>query len=82
LIPDQVRDRTELYKTATTDQNGRFTLRGVPPGGYRIYGWEVIEANAWFDRDVLAQYENQGKPIRILEAAKENVELRMISAPK
>ena len=82
LIPDQGRDRTELYKTATTDQNGRFTLRGITPGGYRAYAWEVIEANAWYDREVLSQYEAQGKPIRIQEASKETVELKIIPAPK
>ena len=41
LIPDQDRDRPELYKTATTDQNGRFTLRGIAPGGYRAYAWKL-----------------------------------------
>jgi len=82
LIPDLGRDRSELYKTATTDQNGRFTLRGIAPGGYRAYAWEAIEANAWYDREVLSQYELQGKPIRIQESSKETVDLKIIPAPK
>jgi len=82
LIPDLDRDRPELYKTATTDQNGHFTMRGITPGGYRAYAWEAIEANAWYDREVLAQYEAQGKPIRILESSKEPADLKLIPAPK
>jgi hypothetical protein len=82
LIPDQGRDRPELYRTATTDQNGRFTLRGLTPGGYRAYAWEAIEANAWYDREVLSQYEALAKPIRIQESSKESVDLKIIPAPK
>lgn len=57
-------------------------MRGITPGGYRAYAWEAIEANAWYDREVLAQYEAQGKPIRILESSKEPADLKLIPAPK
>ena len=82
LIPDQRTDRSDLYKVATTDQNGRFTFRGLAPGGYRLYAWESIEANAWYDGDVLSQYQALGRPVRIQESAKEAVDLKIIPAPK
>ena len=82
LIPDQGRDRPELYKTASTDQNGRFTLRGLAPGGYRLYAWEVIEANSWYDRDVLSEHESRSTPVRVKESTTETVELKIIPAPK
>jgi protocatechuate 3,4-dioxygenase beta subunit/5-hydroxyisourate hydrolase-like protein (transthyretin family) len=78
LIPDQGRDRTELFKSATTDANGHYSIRGVYPGGYRLYSWEALESNAYFDRDVLAQYESQGKPVRVQEGSKENGDLKLI----
>jgi len=78
LIPDQGRDRPELYKSAATDASGHFTLRGVYPGGYKLYSWEAIEANAYFDRDVLSQFESQGRPVRIQEGSKENIDLKLI----
>jgi hypothetical protein len=31
LIPDEHRDRSDLFRYATTDQSGKFSLRGVPP---------------------------------------------------
>ena len=43
LIPDQGRDRPELFKSAQTDASGHFSLRGVYPGGYKIYFWEAID---------------------------------------
>ena len=78
LIPDPGRDRTELFRSATTEANGHFTIRGVYPGGYRLYSWEALESNANFDRDVLSQYESQGIPVRIQEGSKENVNLKLI----
>ncbi|HET9220525.1 MAG TPA: carboxypeptidase-like regulatory domain-containing protein, partial [Terriglobia bacterium] len=82
LVPDQGRDRPELYKTASTDQNGRFIFRGLAPGGYRLYAWEVIEANSWYDRDVLAEHESRSTPVRVKESTTETVELKVIPAPK
>ena len=80
LIPDQDRGRTELIKTAVTDQNGKFTFRGVSPGTYKIYSWEGLEANAFFDPEVLRQYEQQGKAVRVAEGAKLTSEVKMIPA--
>jgi hypothetical protein len=82
LIPDQNRDRPELYKTAITDANGHFTFRGIPPGGYKVFSWEAIEPNAWYDRELLSRYEQQARPIRIQEGSKETIDLKIISAPK
>ena len=82
LIPDQDRDRYGLYKTVTTDQDGRFTLRGIAPGSYKVFSWEVLQPNAYFDREVLAQYESLGKPVRIQESSKETIDLKLIPTPK
>jgi 5-hydroxyisourate hydrolase-like protein (transthyretin family) len=82
LIPDQLRDRADLYKTAQTDQSGHFVIRGIPPGGYKLFAWEALESNSYYDREVLSVYEAQGKPVRLQESSKETVDLRIISAPK
>ena len=31
LVPEQSQ-RTDLFKTATTDQNGQFVMQGIAPG--------------------------------------------------
>jgi len=78
LIPDQNRDRIDLIKTAVTDQSGKFTLRGVAPGNYKIFAWESLEPNAYFDPQILAQYENQGKAVRVTEGGKITADVKMI----
>jgi carboxypeptidase family protein len=79
LIPDR-RDRRDLFKTVTSDQNGRFTLRGVAPADYRLFAWEDLEPFAYNDPEILRRYEQQGSPIKISESAKSAVEVTMIPA--
>jgi hypothetical protein len=77
LIPAQ-RDRTELYKTSTTDQSGHFSIRGIPPGEYKIFAWENLEQFAYFDSDLMQRFEAHGKPLRINEADKQTIEVQVI----
>jgi hypothetical protein len=80
LVPERLRNRQDLYKTATTNQDGRFNMRGVAPGDYRLFAWEDLESFAYFDPDVLKQYESQGKPVRVEESSRLAVETRLIPA--
>jgi hypothetical protein len=81
LIPE-VRGRTDLYKTATTDQTGRFTMRGVTPGDYKLFAWEAMENFGYFDPDVLRRSEALGKAVRVAESSKLVVETKMIPAER
>ena len=80
LIPDQLRDRRDLYKSAVTGTDGRFTIRGITPGDYRLFAWEDIEPYSYFDPEVLKSYERLGKRVRIRESSKESVEMTIIPA--
>jgi len=78
LIPDRQRDRIDLYKTSMSDANGLFSLRSIAPGDYHLFAWEALDPYAFFDPDVLKQFESKGKPVHIAESAKENVDVQMI----
>ena len=41
LIPKDDRYRIELFKEATTDAGGHFKLRGITPGDYELFAWEM-----------------------------------------
>ena len=82
LIPENLRYRTELYKTVDTDESGRFAFRGVAPGDYRVFSWEELEPNAWFDPELLSKYEQQGKLVHVTEASQETVDIKLIPASK
>ncbi len=45
--------------TVTTDQNGHYELRGLPPGKYKIYSWQDLEEGSWEDPDVLKEYRRR-----------------------
>lgn len=79
LIPEG-RGRTDLYKTATTDQTGRFTMRGITPGDYKLFAWEALENYGYFDPEVMRRSETLGKAVRVAESSKLVVETKIIPA--
>jgi hypothetical protein len=43
LVPDEPnRARSRLYRQASTDQYGRSLIKGVAPGGDKLFAWEDI----------------------------------------
>ena len=78
LVPDNNRDRLDLYKTATTDQAGRFTITSIPPADFKMFAWETLDGNQYFDPDFLRRSESAGKPIRVTESSKQSVTLQII----
>jgi hypothetical protein len=81
LIPEATRrDNAHVYKIVIADQGGHFTIRGIPPGDYRLFAWEQVERGAYQDTTFLRRYEGRGEPIRMQEGARLNVQLRVIPA--
>ena len=79
LVPDPARRlRSDLFRTATADADGRIRMEGVPPGDYTLFAWEEVEEGAWQDPNFLSIYQPLGRAIRIGENGRENVELRLI----
>ncbi len=66
LVPEtSLRDRTDLFKTATTDQYGRFNIRGITPGHYKLFAFEDAPFGAYFDSEFLRPYEDQAKQVTV-----------------
>jgi hypothetical protein len=81
LVPDAAhRQRSDLYRTISTDALGHFHLEGVAPGDYKAFAWEDVETGAWQDPDFIRLYEERGKPIRVSENGQVSIELRLIPA--
>jgi hypothetical protein len=78
LIPDRQRDRIDLFKTTSSDDKGLFTIRGIAPGDYHVFAWEAMDPYAYFDPELLKQYEQKGKSVHVAEASKEVIDVRMI----
>ena len=78
LVPDAHRDRFELFRAVTTGPDGRFTIRGVSPGDYKLYAWESIESFGYYDPELLKRDEAKGQRIKIQESDKTTVTVKMI----
>ena len=77
LVPDE-RRRLDLYRTAITDKAGRFAFAEIPPGSYRVFCWEAIEPNGYYDPDVLSRYETRGRPIILSASSNDTIEVTII----
>jgi hypothetical protein len=78
-IPDPAfRKRSDRFFSAGADQQGRFQMKGMPPGDYKLFAWEDIEPDAWFDPDVLRPIESRGEPVKIEAKGSALVKLQLI----
>jgi hypothetical protein len=81
LVPDEARrSQLRLYKDVTTDQYGRFTIKGIAPGGYKLFAWEEIEDGAYQNPDFLKTFEALGEPRTMREGSHESAQLKLIPA--
>jgi hypothetical protein len=81
LVPRSAsRAKGRLNKSVTTDQNGHFDIRGIPPGEYKLFSWDDVEQDAWEDPDFLKEFEEKGKRVEFKEGDQRTVELNTIPA--
>ena len=81
LVPaPRMRWRHDLFRTATTDNTGRFSLPGVPPGDYTLFSWEALESFAYFDEDVLSRFAAAGTSIKVTESTTATAQIAIIPA--
>jgi hypothetical protein len=78
LVPSDRRMRIDLFRTAITDQAGRYAFKGVTPGDYKLFAWEDIEPFGYFDPAFLEKYETAGTPIHVEQNQSVSTNLRII----
>jgi len=79
LIPN-ARNRLDLYKTASSDQNGKFTFSNVAPGDYKLFAWESVPSGAYQDAGYLRPFEDKGRAVTIGKSASIPVQVNIIPA--
>jgi protocatechuate 3,4-dioxygenase beta subunit len=82
LIPEgSRRDQPDAYVIASTDQNGRYTAKGIVPGDYRAYAFDQLEAGAYQDREFMKAWEGRGEKVTLQENGHETLQLKAITVP-
>jgi hypothetical protein len=79
LVPDTEarRRRPDLFQRASADDAGRFVLRGIPPGDYRLFAWDNVEPGAWLDSGFLRDQEQKGEPLSVGEHGRYTPQLKL-----
>jgi hypothetical protein len=77
LVPS-ARKRTELYRTASTDQYGRCAFANVIPGDYKIFAWEDIPQGAYMDAAYISRFEDRGLVARVEKNGLVSTQIRVI----
>lgn len=83
LIPEpRFRDDSSKFYDIRTDQYGRFILKGITPGDYKLFSWASVETGDWQDADFLKPYEDKGVSVHVEEGDRKSVDLTLIEPPR
>ena len=66
-------------RTARTDASGRFTLRNLAPGEYRVIAWESIDRGVIENPAFRASFESQATVVTLQEGSTENTDLKVVT---
>jgi hypothetical protein len=81
LLPNPMKEnRSDLYRIATADQNGQFTLQAIPPGEYKLFAWEDADPGSYMDPEFLKKHESKSHKITVKANGQEQVSIQQISA--
>jgi hypothetical protein len=72
----QLRDWADLVRTANAGADGRFELRDLAPGEYRVFAWEDVEPGAVLDAEFRRRFETGAVAVRIGAGAKVTIRVR------
>jgi hypothetical protein len=68
----------QAQKSSSIPKKGRFELRGIAPGDYKLFSWEEVEPGAWEDPEFLRDFETKGEKISLQEGEQKTIDLTAI----
>jgi hypothetical protein len=82
LVPDVPQPGpADLYRRTSTDSKGKFTVRGVAPGSYRLVAVESVNLDTEINEpSFLRSITNRGQNLTVEENGKYAISLKLESA--
>ena len=78
LLPDPLPETIPFSMDIEADASGAFHVRGIPPGNYKIYVWDGVEREQYFDRDRLRQSHAMATSVHVDKGASTTVTVPII----
>jgi hypothetical protein len=79
VVPDaNRRNSPDQYRATESEADGHFTLRGIPPGDYKLFAWQNIEPNAYLNDVYMTGFEPLGVPMTIAPGSVGNISVGLI----
>ncbi|HJZ97888.1 MAG TPA: carboxypeptidase-like regulatory domain-containing protein [Candidatus Solibacter sp.] len=76
LVPTNGSQWAHRYES--TEQNGTFHLRGIPPGRYKLWAWDEVNRLAvMYDPDFLTPFQGDAIEIELRASEKKSQDLRL-----
>jgi hypothetical protein len=73
------RSEHDLYKTTTSNKEGRFKIVGLAPGDYKLFALEGAEPGEYLDPDFMARFEDYGESLNVEENSSNIVNLKVLT---
>jgi len=78
LIPEAQGNRMDLYRVTSTDEKGRFSIRGAAPGTYRLFAWDVLDGYAYLDSKLVGRFLDNCMVVDVTESSTTDATLKVI----
>jgi hypothetical protein len=80
LVPSQtgLQGNSTFYRTASSDQYGRFVIQGVRPGDYQVMAWTRVQENAWMNPGFRQPFQTLAESVAVEKGDRETLDLRVI----
>jgi hypothetical protein len=74
---EQYRKIPTRFGVSTSDQNGRFTIRGLTPGSYSVFAWQDIGNDLYYDADFVKSQESNATPLKVEEGSRQKMDVKL-----
>jgi hypothetical protein len=80
IPPEARRENRVLYRTATSDAAGKFSVKGIAPGSYKIFAFEGLSGGEFYNARFLQKYEFRGKSVTVSQGGSSTESLTVIES--
>ena len=75
---DKWAEDSRFVRSARPDQEGKYQIRGLPPGDYLAVAIDYVEEGMWNDPEYLESIRRHGQRLTLGESGTQSVALKLV----